>query len=64
MGRVRDDALTNQLLGCLRGETEGVDKSPQYLFKLHVVLGEYELATETALQMAQQEQVVWANLNM
>ncbi|CAM6122003.1 unnamed protein product [Calypogeia fissa] len=54
--RERNDELTNQLLGFLKGGTEGVDKSPKYLFRLYMVFGDYILATKAALEMAQEEQ--------
>lgn len=57
VGELKQDKLTNQLLDYFMGEIDqrGL-KGPQYMFSLHIVLGNYEQATRAASQIATQEQ--------
>ena len=57
MGRAQSDVLTNQLVDYLMGETDGVAKDHNYLFRLHMALGQYTQAASTAVAIARQEQV-------
>ncbi|KAL3692410.1 hypothetical protein R1sor_006061 [Riccia sorocarpa] len=58
VGRQRDEGLTNELLEFLTAESdlESSNKSSRNLFRLHMVLGNYEAATKAALLIAQKEQ--------
>jgi hypothetical protein len=57
VGRAQSDVLTNQLVDYLMGETDGVAKDHNYLFRLHMALGQYTQAANTAVAIARQEQV-------
>jgi WD repeat-containing protein 19 len=57
VGRAQSDVLTNQLVDYLMGETDGVAKDHNYLFRLHMALGQYTQAASTAVAIARQEQV-------
>ena len=41
--------LTHQLIDFLMGETDGVPKDPNYIFRLYMALGNYPQAAKTAL---------------
>ncbi|KAL3685980.1 hypothetical protein R1sor_004002 [Riccia sorocarpa] len=56
VGRQRDEGLTNELLEFLTADLEISNKSSPNLFRLHMVLGNYEAATKAALLIAQKEQ--------
>lgn len=58
VGRARSDTLTHQLIDFLMGETDGVPKDPNYIFKLYMALGNYTQAAKTAIIIARQEQEV------
>jgi len=58
VGELKQDNLTNQLLDYFMGEMDQTSlKGPQYIFSLHIVLGNYDQATKAAFQIATQEQV-------
>lgn len=58
IGELKHDNLTNQLLDYFMGEMDQSGlKGPQYIFSLHIVLGNYDQATKAASQIATQEQV-------
>ena len=50
-------SLTHQLIDHLMGESDGVPKDPNYIFRLYMALGNYEKAAKTAVIIAKQEQV-------
>jgi WD repeat-containing protein 19 len=56
VGRARSEAVTHTLIDHLMGESDGVPKDPQYIFKLYIALGNYPQAAKTALIIARQEQ--------
>ena len=64
VGELKHDNLTNQLLDYFMGEMDqnGL-KGLQYIFSLHIVLGNYDQATKVASQIATQEQVRLCQLN-
>lgn len=41
VGKARTDALTHTLIDFLMGETDGVPKDPNYIFRLYMALGNY-----------------------
>ncbi len=60
MGKARDERLTQKLIDYLNGdnsifESKG-QRDPQYLYKLHKALGNYEQAAHTATIIAKNEQ--------
>lgn len=56
VGKAKDDMLTHQLIDFLMGETDGLPKDPNYIFRLYMALGNFEQAVYTALIIAKQEQ--------
>uniref|UniRef100_A0A061RSU0 Wd repeat-containing protein 19 n=2 Tax=Tetraselmis sp. GSL018 TaxID=582737 RepID=A0A061RSU0_9CHLO len=56
VGKANNPSLTNQLVDFLMGETDGEAKDHNYLFKLHMALGNYEQAAQTSVLIAKQEQ--------
>ena len=44
VGRARSDMLTHTLIDFLMGETDGVPKDPNYIFRLYMALGNYPQA--------------------
>jgi WD repeat-containing protein 19 len=56
VGRANNDILTNQLVDFLMGETDGIQKDHNYLFRLHMALQQFEQAAHTAVLIARQEQ--------
>eukprot|EP00667_Euglena_gracilis_P000484 EG_transcript_484 len=56
VGKARQDNLTNVLIDYLMGETDGVPKDPNYIFRLYMALGSFEKAAKTAVIIARQEQ--------
>jgi len=56
VGRARSDMLTHQLIDFLMGESDGVPKDPNYIFRLYMALGNYPQAAKTAIIIARQEQ--------
>ncbi|XRB18839.1 WD repeat-containing protein 19 [Pseudoscourfieldia marina] len=55
VGEARNDSLTTMLCDFLAGEADGAPKGNNYLFKLHLALGDYEQAAHTAVLIAGQE---------
>lgn len=41
MGKARNDMLTHTLIDFLMGETDGVPKDPNYIYRLYMALGNY-----------------------
>jgi len=56
VGRARNDMLTHTLIDFLMGETDGVPKDPNFIFKLYMALGNYPQAAKTAIIISRQEQ--------
>ena len=56
VGKAQSDALTNMVVDYLMGETDGVAKDHNYLFRLHIALRNYEQAARTSVVIARQEQ--------
>ncbi|KAL2603232.1 hypothetical protein R1flu_008809 [Riccia fluitans] len=56
VGRQKDEGITGQLLDFLTSDLESSDKCSRNLFRLHMVIGNYEAATKAALLIAQKEQ--------
>jgi len=56
VGRAHSDMLTHTLIDFLMGETDGVPKDPNYIFRLYMALGNYPQAAKTAIIIARQEQ--------
>eukprot|EP01006_Ploeotia_vitrea_P030251 TRINITY_DN62715_c0_g1_i1.p1 TRINITY_DN62715_c0_g1~~TRINITY_DN62715_c0_g1_i1.p1 ORF type:complete len:1401 (+),score=199.79 TRINITY_DN62715_c0_g1_i1:64-4266(+) len=58
VGKARNDSLTHTLIDFLMGETDGIPKDPNYIFRLYMALGSYEKAAKTAVIIAKQEQEI------
>ncbi|CAM9233510.1 unnamed protein product [Chrysoparadoxa australica] len=56
VGKARNDILTHTLIDFLMGETDGVPKDPNYIYRLYTALGNYSQAGKTAIVIARQEQ--------
>ncbi|XP_067993676.1 WD repeat-containing protein 19 isoform X2 [Melanerpes formicivorus] len=56
VGRAKDEALTNQLIDYLMGETDGMPKDAKYLFRLYMALKQHREAARTAIIIAREEQ--------
>lgn len=56
VGKAKNDLLTHTLIDFLMGETDGVPKDPNYVFKLYMALGNFTQAARTAVIIARQEQ--------
>ncbi|XP_071599813.1 WD repeat-containing protein 19 isoform X2 [Heliangelus exortis] len=56
VGRAKDEALTNQLIDYLMGESDGMPKDARYLFRLYMALKQYREAARTAVIIAREEQ--------
>jgi WD repeat-containing protein 19 len=56
VGKARSDMLTHTLIDFLMGETDGVPKDPNFIFRLYMALGNYPQAAKTAIIIARQEQ--------
>lgn len=56
VGKARSDMLTHTLIDFLMGETDGVPKDPNYIFRLYMALGNYPQAGKTAIIISRQEQ--------
>lgn len=41
VGKARNDMLTHTLIDFLMGETDGVPKDPNYIYRLYMALGNY-----------------------
>lgn len=56
VGKARNDKLTHSLIDFLMGESDGVPKDPNFIFRLYMALGSFEKAAKTAVVIAKQEQ--------
>ncbi|KAJ0402088.1 hypothetical protein ATCC90586_000273 [Pythium insidiosum] len=56
VGKARNDMLTHTLIDHLMGETDGIPKDPNHIFRLYMALGNYPQAAKTALIISRQEQ--------
>ncbi|XP_064190994.1 WD repeat-containing protein 19 [Anguilla rostrata] len=56
VGQAKDEALTNQLIDYLMGESDGMPKDAKYLFRLYMALKHYREAARTAIIIAREEQ--------
>jgi hypothetical protein len=56
VGKSQSEGLTHQLIDFLVGETDGVPKDPNYIYRLYMALKKYDDAAKTALIIARQEQ--------
>ena len=56
VGEARDDSLTSTLVDYLMGESDGVPKDANYLFRLHIALRDYDAAAKTTVLIVRQEQ--------
>lgn len=56
VGKAKQDTLTRQLIDFLMGDTDGIPKDPNYIFRLYMALDNYEQAANTAIIIARQEQ--------
>ncbi|PIO24270.1 hypothetical protein AB205_0031140, partial [Aquarana catesbeiana] len=56
VGEAKDELLTNQLIDYLMGESDGMPKDAQYLFRLYMALNQYREAARTAIIIAREEQ--------
>jgi len=56
VGKARNDMLTHMLIDFLMGETDGVPKDPNYIYRLYMALGNFTQASKTAVIIARQEQ--------
>ncbi|XP_058402876.1 WD repeat-containing protein 19 isoform X1 [Diceros bicornis minor] len=56
VGQAKDELLTNQLIGHLMGENDGMPKDAKYLFRLYMALKRYREAARTAIIIAREEQ--------
>ena len=58
VGKARSEVLTHTLVDYLAGETDGITKDPNYMFRLYMALGNYPQAARTAIIISRQEQEV------
>jgi WD repeat-containing protein 19 len=56
VGKSQNEHLTHQLIDFLVGETDGIPKDPNYIYRLYMALKKYDDAAKTALIIARQEQ--------
>ena len=56
VGKSQNEHLTHQLIDFLVGETDGIPKDPNYIYRLYMALRKYDDAAKTALIIARQEQ--------
>ncbi|DAZ95514.1 TPA: LOW QUALITY PROTEIN: hypothetical protein N0F65_001853, partial [Lagenidium giganteum] len=56
VGKARNDMLTHTLIDHLMGETDGIPKDPNHIFRLYMALGNYAQAAKTAIIISRQEQ--------
>ncbi|XP_049328400.1 WD repeat-containing protein 19 isoform X1 [Astyanax mexicanus] len=56
VGEAKDEALTNQLIDYLMGESDGMPKDAKYLFRLYMALKQYRESARTAIIIAREEQ--------
>ncbi|TSN95726.1 WD repeat-containing protein 19 [Bagarius yarrelli] len=56
VGEAKDQALTNQLIEFLLGESDGIPKDAKYLFRLYMAVKLYRESVRTAIIIAREEQ--------
>ena len=56
VGEAQSDMLTHTLIDFLSGDTDGVPKDNNYVYRLYMALGKYAQAAKTAVIIAKQEQ--------
>jgi len=56
VGKARTEQLTHTLIDFLMGETDGLPKDPNYIFRLYIALEKFGDAAKTAVIIARQEQ--------
>jgi WD repeat-containing protein 19 len=56
VGKARNEMLTHTLIDHLMGETDGIPKDPNHIFRLYMALGNYTQAAKTATIISRQEQ--------
>jgi WD repeat-containing protein 19 len=56
VGKSENETLTHTLLDFLIGETDGVPKDPNHIYRLYMALKNYSQAANTAIIIARQEQ--------
>ncbi|KAJ0055626.1 hypothetical protein NL108_006477 [Boleophthalmus pectinirostris] len=56
VGQAKDPVLTTQLIDYLIGESDGVSRDAEYLFRLYMALQQYREAARTAIIIAREEQ--------
>ncbi len=56
VGKARNDKLTQDLTNFLMGDTDGVPKDPNYIYKLHMALENYTEAAKAAMAIAAKQQ--------
>ncbi|XP_060772640.1 WD repeat-containing protein 19 isoform X2 [Neoarius graeffei] len=56
VGEAKDQALSNQLIDYLMGESDGIPKDAKYLFQLYMALKLYKESVRTAIIIAREEQ--------
>ncbi|NXY87829.1 WDR19 protein, partial [Alcedo cyanopectus] len=56
VGQAKNDALTNQLIDYLMGESDGMPKDAKHLFSLYMALKQYREASRTAIIISREEQ--------
>ncbi|XP_026990682.2 WD repeat-containing protein 19 [Tachysurus fulvidraco] len=56
VGEAKDQALTNQLIDYLMGESDGIPKDAKYLFRLYMAVKLYRESVRTAIIIAREEQ--------
>ncbi|CAM9652110.1 unnamed protein product [Choristocarpus tenellus] len=49
VGKARNDMLTHTLIDFLMGETDGVPKDPNYIYRLYMALGNYSQVCSVCL---------------
>lgn len=52
VAKVKNDALTHELVDYLMGETDNVPKEPQWTFKLYRAIGDVSKAVKIAVSIA------------
>eukprot|EP01002_Notosolenus_urceolatus_P014900 NODE_68_length_2974_cov_11.439316_g52_i0.p1 GENE.NODE_68_length_2974_cov_11.439316_g52_i0~~NODE_68_length_2974_cov_11.439316_g52_i0.p1 ORF type:complete len:933 (+),score=364.97 NODE_68_length_2974_cov_11.439316_g52_i0:413-2800(+) len=58
VGKAHSDTLTHQLIDFLMGGSDGVPKSPKFIFELYLALGNVQKAATIAVIIAKQEQEI------
>ncbi len=56
VGKARNDKLTQMLTNYLMGDTDGVPKDPNYIYKLHMALENHTEAAKAAMAIAIKQQ--------